>query len=90
MRSTILFLCALFMFLQYKLWFDEGNVTEVKRLSEELALNKLELEEQLMQNERLVKVVKSVKHSPHVVESYARKELGMKKKDEDYYQVITE
>ena len=51
-------------------------------------MNKADLEEQLSQNETMLHVVKQTKHSSEVVEGYARKELGLKKKGEVYYQII--
>ncbi len=88
MKLTVLTLCCLIVFLQYKIWFDNGNVGDVKQIREELILTQTALEEQLARNESLYVKIDAVKHSEQLLESYARKELGLKKANEDYYQIV--
>ena len=90
MRLSLVFLFALVAFLQYKIWFDEGNFSDVKQLGEELAMNKASLLEQLELNQKSRHSAKVAKHSDEIAEYYARHDLGMKKEGEDYYQIIEE
>lgn len=90
MRLSLVFLIALIAFLQYKIWFDDGSISDVKRLGQELAMNKASLLEQLELNKKSRRAANKAKHSDEIAEYYARHDLGMKKKDEEYYQIIEE
>jgi cell division protein FtsB len=81
-------LLLLLMFLQYRLWFEPGGIIDMLRVKKQLALqvnmnNKLK-----KRNEKLSHQVQYLQASNDAVESRARNELGMIKKDETYYQVV--
>lgn len=88
MRLTVLGLFAVLAFLQYKLWFEEGSVKDVKALKEKVAYKKSELSQKKQSNKKMAQNIKSLKHNQEVVEALARKELGMTKPDESYYQIL--
>jgi cell division protein FtsB len=81
-------LLLLLIFLQYRLWFEPGGIIDMLRVKKQLALqvglnNKLK-----KRNEKLSHQVQYLQASNDAVESRARNELGMIKKDETYYQVV--
>lgn len=90
MRLSVIFLFALIAFLQYKIWFDDGSLSDVKQLGKELAMNRASLLEQLEINKQSRHKANVAKHSDEIAEYFARHDLGMKKKDEEYYQIIEE
>jgi cell division protein FtsB len=81
-------LLLLLVFLQYRLWFAPGGVIDMLRVKKQLALQ-LKVNDKLkLRNEKLSRQVQYLQASNDAVESRARNELGMIKKDETYYQVV--
>lgn len=83
-----LLLLALLGFLQYRLWFETGGIIDMLRLKKQLALQIAQDEKLKKRNERLVQQIQYLQANKDAVESRARGELGMIKKDETFYQVI--
>lgn len=77
------------MFLQYRLWFDSDGIREMLRLKQALALQSKTTEQLKQRNEELFLQIKHLKDSNDAKEEQARSELGMIKKDETFYQVIS-
>ncbi len=88
MRLGIFVLVLLFVFLQYKLWLDNGSVSDVwglkSQLDNQVAKN-IDLRERNATLETEVNDLKSGKQS---VQERARSELGMVKHGEDFYQFV--
>lgn len=87
-RPLTIVLSALFLLLQYELWFAEGGIAEIHRLKQAI----LSVEEQNTdlkeRNTILAADVNDLKHGDEAVEERARVDLGMIKKNELYYQII--
>lgn len=82
------FLIALLIALQYRLWVQPGGFLEMVRLKKQVALQKAENEKLKERNEVLLQEVQLIQKNKDAVESRARRELGMIKKGEVFYQVI--
>lgn len=83
-----LILIAVFAFLQYRLWFEPGGVRDMLQVKKELSLQLQKNDIQKKRNEKLIAQVRYLQASTEAVESRARGELGMIKKDETFYQVV--
>lgn len=91
MKWLALGLFLLLLVSQYRLWFaDEGSMAELHRLEQEIerqqAFNR-ELEER---NARLEQEVIELQQGLETVEERARRDLGMIRDGETYYQVVDE
>lgn len=88
--STLLsvILGALLIFLQYSLWFKPGSIRNMWHLEKDLMAEVNRNEQLKKQNQRLIEQVEHLHKSNDAVESRARYELGMIKKDETFYKVI--
>lgn len=83
-------LIALLLLLQYPLWFGDGSVWTVWRLSREIAAQKAENAHLRERNRALTAEVVDLKSGLAAVEERARVELGMVKQGETFFQVIDE
>jgi cell division protein FtsB len=81
MRIVSLILFVLLILLQFKLWFGDGGYAEVKRLEERV-------EQQKVTNAELQAEVIDLREKLDAVEERARKELGLIKPAEEFYQVV--
>jgi len=81
-------LAAAFIFLQYRLWFEAGGVRDLMQLRQTLAAQEAINQRLQKANDDLLFQVKRLQHSDDAIESRARNELGMIKKDETFYQVV--
>lgn len=76
------------IFLQYRLWFEVGGIRDVVHLKKALKQQKVEIANLKKRNGELLFQIQRLQNSGDAVESRARNELGMVKKDETFYQVI--
>ena len=90
MRWLILLLLILLAALQYKLWFADGGVQQVKDLHAQVQDQKAKNEELKKQNDQLRAEVKDLKQGSDAADERARNELGMVQKNEQYYQIVQE
>lgn len=81
-------LLILFLFLQYRLWFQAGGVSDMMRLKKQLTQETLANAELKKRNNVLKHQVLYLQKNQSAIESRARQELGMIKKDETFYQVV--
>lgn len=81
-------LCAVLIFLQYRLWFESDGIIDMLRLKKSLAAQTRENERLKKMNEDLMFQVQSLQNGKDASESRARNELGMIKKDETFYQIV--
>jgi len=85
-KAIIILLLVLLIILQYKLWFANGSFKDTLRLKKQIAEQK-ELSTQLKErNAKIVDNIKILKENSSSVEAHARKDLGMIKKGETFYQ----
>lgn len=90
MRWIVVVLIAILVALQYKLWFQDGGVHQVSVLKQQVAAQKTNNEELQKQNEQLRAEVYDLKNGADAAEEKARRELGMVKQNETYYQIVQE
>ena len=89
MRALIVALVALLLMLQYRLWFGDGSLSEVVQLSRELELQKQKLRELEERNRRLEAQVLDLQNGLDAYEEKARHDLGMIRKGETFFQIVT-
>jgi cell division protein FtsB len=90
LRSYIIpiLLALLLGFLQYRLWFETGGIFDMLRLKKEVSLQQQENDKLKKRNDTLLQQVQHIQKNKDAVESRARRELGMIKKGETFYQVV--
>jgi cell division protein FtsB len=85
-KTIIILLVLLLLILQYKLWVASGSLRDTihlkKQIAEEQTLNS-QLQER---NTKISTNIKALKEGNTSVESIARKDLGMVKQGETFYQ----
>lgn len=88
MKWLLSLLTVLFLLLQYKLWVGDGGVPDVIHLQHEIE-NQLIYKQQLDErNAALAAEVKDLKQGLDAIEERARSEMGMVRKDEQFYQIL--
>ena len=75
-------------FLQYRLWMQAGGIPNLTRLKKELALQVTSNDQLRLRNDELLLQIQRLQNSEDAVETRARGELGMIKKDETFYQIV--
>ena len=88
MKIIALVLLVLLIWLQYKIWLQDGGIPEVVQLQEEVEEVKTEVQQLRERNSSLDAEVKDLKKGLDAIEERARSEMGMIKEGEIYYQVI--
>jgi len=89
MRIFALILLIVLVLLQYRLWFSDSGVREVRRLEQAVATQKEENATLEARNGQLAAEVKDLKEGLDAVEERARSDLGMVGANESFYQVVT-
>jgi len=87
-KIIALVLLVLLIWLQYKIWLQDGGIPEVVQLQEEVEEVKTEVQQLRERNSSLDAEVKDLKKGLDAIEERARSEMGMIKEGEIYYQVI--
>jgi cell division protein FtsB len=87
-KIIALLLLLLLIWLQYKIWLQDGGVPEVVQLQQEVEEMKTEVKKLQERNLSLDAEVKDLKKGLDAIEERARSEMGMIKEGEVYYQVI--
>lgn len=90
MRSLVAFLLLIIVLLQHKLWFGDGNLREIRQYQQRIKELKREGARLSERNEALEAEVIDLKKGLEAVEERARRDLGMIKEGETFYQVIEE
>jgi len=88
-KPLALVLAGLLLALQYPLWIGKGSWMRVWELDRSLAQQRLANAKLKARNEAIDADVKDLKQGMEALEERARLELGMVKKDEVFYQVVT-
>ncbi|MDZ4201553.1 MAG: cell division protein FtsB [Gallionella sp.] len=90
MRAVTLILAVLLLLLQYPLWLGKGSWLKVwdlnRQVEEQQQLNR----QTQARNALLDAEVRDLKQGTEAVEERARSELGMVKRDEKFFQIISE
>ncbi len=88
MKIIAFVLLFLLVWLQYKIWLQDGGIPEVLQLQQEVEQVKTEVHKLRERNSSLDAEVKDLKKGLDAIEERARSEMGMIKDGEVYYQVI--
>lgn len=88
MKIIAFVLLVLLIWLQYKIWLQDGGIPEVIQLQQEVEAVKTEVQQLQERNSSLDAEVKDLKKGLDAIEERARSEMGMIKESEVYYQVI--
>jgi cell division protein FtsB len=78
----------LILLLQYRLWFGDGSIAQIKVYQQRLHEVKKKVEEKKQRNEALNAEILDLKKGQEAIEERAREELGMIKENETFFQVI--
>ena len=90
MRIAIAGLVWLLLVLQYQLWFGPGGARDAWRLQQTVAAQRQQNELLRQSNDALEAEVKDLKSGLEAVEERARRELGMIRDGEVFYQIVEE
>ncbi len=88
MKIIAFVLLVLLIWLQYKIWLQDGGLPEVMQLQQEIEQVKTEVQKLQERNLSLHAEVKDLKKGLRAIEERARSEMGMIKQGEVYFQVI--
>ncbi len=88
-KPLIVILTMLFVGLQYKLWFEQGGISEVWRLKHEISIHLADNAQLMQRNTALMAEIEDLKSGQIAIEEHARNDLGMVKPGEVFYQVIS-
>ena len=88
MKILALVLLILLVWLQYKIWLQDGGIPEVLQLQQEVESVKTEVGKLEERNASLDAEVQDLKKGLDAIEERARSEMGMIREGEVYYQVI--
>ena len=89
LRVIIVLLLITFISLQYRLWVGEGSYAEVKHLQNEIDQQRLELKNKQQENLELRAEIDDLKDGLDAIEERARNELGMIRKGETWFQIVS-
>jgi len=88
MKWLALGLFLLLLVLQYRLWFAEGSLAEQHRLQAEVSRQQEVNDKLRARNQLLEQEVLELQQGLDTVEERARRDLGMIREGETYYQVV--
>ncbi len=89
MKTLALVLAGLLLGLQYPLWIGKGSWTKVWELERTLGQNREGNAKLKARNDALDAEVRDLKEGMEAIEERARLELGMIRRDEIVYQVVS-
>jgi cell division protein FtsB len=85
LKWVFVFLLALFLLLQYQLWFGDRGFLAGHRLAQQTQVTQAKVDQLQRKNKRLTDKIERLKKDPGLVEAYARRDLGMVKEGEVFY-----
>ena len=88
MKKLLILLLLLLAYLQYKLWFGEGSLQEVRELQQAVEQQREENLQLRERNDALDAEVRDLQQGLDAIEEHAREDLGMVKEGETFYQVV--
>lgn len=81
-------LLSLLGWLQYKLWLSPDGMTQYGQLRKEIVILNEENVQLQQRNAQVAAEVQDLKNGVESIEERARRDLGLIKADEVYYQII--
>ena len=88
MKSIVILLLLLLVYLQYRLWFGDGNLPDVIQLGNEVEEQREENIRLRERNDVLDAEVRDLQQGLDAIEERAREDLGMVKDGETFYQIV--
>lgn len=88
MKILLSIIVLLVMLLQYRLWYGDGGIDEIKAYQQRLDDLQQQVEEKKERNEALYAEVEDLRKGQEALEERARDELGMIKEGETFFQVL--
>ena len=89
LKLITLVLLILLALLQYRLWLGHGNLFDVKQLEQARAEKIAENQQLRERNQALAAEVVDLKQGLEAIEERARSEMGMIKKGETFFQIVS-
>ena len=88
MKFIVILLLLLLVYLQYRLWFGDGNLPDVIQLGNEVEQQREENIRLRERNDVLDAEVRDLQQGLDAIEERAREDLGMVKDGETFYQIV--
>ena len=88
MKILLSIIILLIVLLQYRLWYGDGGIEEIKAYQQRLDDLMEQVEEKRERNEALYAEVEDLRKGQEAVEERAREELGMIREGETFFQVL--
>jgi len=88
MKILFSIIILLIVLLQYRLWYGDGGIEEIKAYQKRLDDLMEQVEEKRERNEALYAEVEDLRKGQEAVEERARDELGMIREGETFFQVL--
>lgn len=88
MKVVVILLVLLLGYLQYRVWFGDGNLIEVFQLRDEVEAQHEENNRLHERNAVLDAEVRDLQQGFDAIEEHAREDLGMVKDGETFYQIV--
>lgn len=88
MRTLAVILLVLLGLLQHRLWVGDGSLVDLHRLRQEIRAQRAENARLAQRNQRLEAEVVDLKTGLDAVEERARRDLGMIRRGETFYQIV--
>lgn len=88
MKIFLLVITVLIGLLQYRLWYGNGGIKEIKAYQQELVEVNKQVIEKKERNDALYAEVEDLRKGKEAIEERARYELGMMKEGETFFQVL--
>jgi cell division protein FtsB len=89
MKALAIALAGLVLLLQYPLWFGKGGWLKVRELDRQVVAQHEASARLKARNDVLDAEVRDLKQGLEAIEERARAELGMIRKDETFYQIVS-
>jgi cell division protein FtsB len=88
MKILLSVIFLLVVLLQYRLWYGDGGIEEIKAYQQRLDDLKEQVEEKRERNAALYAEVEDLRKGQEALEERARDELGMIREGETFFQVL--
>lgn len=88
MKPIVIALSALFLLLQYQLWFSQGGIVSVHKLHYVVNHQQEANANLTLRNATLAAEVTDLKKGNEAIAERARDDLGMVKQGETFYQIV--
>lgn len=88
MKMIFAALIVLLLLLQYEFWFSDGGMSTVRDLQRNIVQQKKFNDQLDQRNQILIADIKDLQSGNVAIEARARKDLGMVKQGEVFYQIV--